>query len=212
MAPTPGQTPLPMGLSIGPPSRAPSDAEVKLHEPHEQPATLSLMLSAAANRQSSFNDADDLCPPDSDNAAGGLSFHKLRRDSTKNLLYHPAPSASVLDTPPPSSLQHMRQLFAIRIIERHYTRHVRVRPAQLYLDAEKTKRAEWGKLTFTSLQHLKASSGSLHHGQARSKHVARYMRVSHESEAGRVARCVPLPGWDGVACKTGGVPEGSSSV
>ena len=117
----------------------------------------------------------------------GMSLRNLKRQMTTSLssLYEADITArgdgddEVLA---PEGVERFRQLFAIRIIERHYTRHVRVRPAQLFVDAERTRQAEWGKLTFATRQALVSSRMK--------QGYAYYMRVSHNSEAGRVARCI----------------------
>ena len=140
----------------------------------KQPATLSLMMSAARRRNTPQDDAESV----------HSDLPSTRAYSFRNLLARDGDEQSV-DVVAPEGIHRFRQLFATRIIERHYTRHVRVKPAQLYLDAGKTKRAEWGRLTF-------ASTGVTGKGAqtARSRTAASYMRVGHNSEAGRVARCI----------------------
>ena len=47
--------------------------------------------------------------------------------------------------------EFFRQMMAaIRIIERHYSRHARVVPSQLFVDKERMQPADWGELTFPS--------------------------------------------------------------
>ena len=81
-----------------------------------------------------------------------------------------------------SGLERIRQVMAVRIIERHYSKHTRVSPDQLYMDAERTITAEWGNLTFSG-----ASTKQISGARAT---PAKYMRVSKEAEPGRVARCI----------------------
>ena len=166
-------------------------------EAEKPPATISLMVSAAKNRRHSLDipeneplaGGDDRSDANTDNSVR----HKLY--SLRNLLNRGSSTGTVWDDSgmgsgavAPEGIARFRQLFAIRIIERHYTRHVRVRPAQLYLDAARTKRAEWGRLTFATSASSK--SGGHSYQTSRTKTSALYMRVSHASEAGRVARCI----------------------
>jgi hypothetical protein len=124
----------------------------------QKPGTFSLLVSAMRRRSVKHDDAE----------AGKLRF------SFGNFK-----SASSRDA------DEFHQLLAIRIIERHYTRHVRVHPGQLFLDDERSEQAEWGKLTFAGQQR----GGS--HGNAGGKGTqSYYMRVSNTSEPGRVARCI----------------------
>ncbi len=66
---------------------------------------------------------------------------------------------------------------AIRIIERHYSRHARVFPSQLFADKDRQTCAEWGELVFPS-------KGGGH------RRAAKYMHISASSEPARVARCM----------------------
>ena len=144
------------------------------------PPTLSLMISAA-RKKGSFNLEDDEGHEDSSTM---FSLRKLRRAHPSMSNLYKADVDSAGDLLAPEGVDRFRQLFAIRIIERHYTRHVRVRPGQLFLDEACTRQAEWGKLTFATRAH----SGPGH--PSRKQGIAYYMRVSHNSEAGRVARCI----------------------
>ena len=137
------------------------DDDSSLAEAVEKPMpAISLLLSAA--KQNSFN--------------APLSNGKPTQRYSLDHLAGSAPAGA--DLVATDAKARLRQLLAIRIIERHYTRHVRVRPSQLYSDEARTKQAEWGKLVFAT----GAASKQRHN-------VAHYMRVSRTSEAGRVARC-----------------------
>ena len=139
-------------------------APVSLEDPSQNPspestpyaknaATMSLLMSAARlKRQNSsgtisFDDEDE-AGEYGDGLTSENKLYSLRR------LARGSPARNSHDEDDGilavEGIDRFRQLCAIRIIERHYTRHVRVQPAQLFLDKARTKHAEWGKLTFTT--------------------------------------------------------------
>ena len=70
----------------------------------------------------------------------------------------------------------VQRKMAIKTIERYYLRHARISPDHLFLDAERTEQAEWGKLRFPGGQQT---------GMA-----AHYVRLSSLSTGSRVARLI----------------------
>ena len=166
--PTKRVTPPQLSLQHSDPERGSSESIESPSKRRSKPSALSLAFSVARHdgRHAHFDDKH------------GSSFSLFRNTSgTYARLLEPG------KRPEPASLsfgytgiaesgiEFFRQLMAIRIIERHYSRHARVVPGQLFADKERTQPADWGELTFPSVRR-----------------AAKYMRVSASSEPARVGR------------------------